>query len=335
MANKYDTEQKQTASSKMQSVSKTGFSSVSKISKKNSEIFDVIIIGAGPAGLSAAIYAARYKLNIIVIGKEIGGYAAVAHKICNYPSYTAISGMELMQKVLNQVKELGVQILNEEVVKVKGKDGNFIVETVKNKYSAKKIIFSGGTTRQKLGVPDEEKYLGKGISYCATCDAGFFKNKIVAVVGGSDAALTSALLLSEYASKVYILYRGEKFTRADPTWIEQVKKNKKIEILFNEEVEKISGGKFIEGVKLKSGKELEVNGIFVEIGSVPEVEYVLSSLNVNLDKKGYIITSKDGHTNVKGFFAAGDITNNTLKQIITAAGEGATVAYEAYKEIRQ
>ena len=243
MANKYDTEQKQTASSKMQSVSKTGFSSVSKISKKNSEIFDVIIIGAGPAGLSAAIYAARYKLNIIVIGKEIGGYAAVAHKICNYPSYTAISGMELMQKVLNQVKELGVQILNEEVVKVKGKDGNFIVETVKNKYSAKKIIFSGGTTRQKLGVPDEEKYLGKGISYCATCDAGFFKNKIVAVVGGSDAALTSALLLSEYASKVYIIYKQEKFFRAEPHWIELVEKNKlKFEIL-DDNWGKIKGGK--------------------------------------------------------------------------------------------
>src|SRR3989344_2036495 len=275
--------------------------------------YDLIIVGAGPAGLSAAIYAARYKLDIIVIGKEIGGYAAVAHKVCNYPSYTAISGIELMQKVLKQVKELGVEILNEEVVKVKGKDGNFIVETVKNKYSAKKIIFSGGTTRQKLGVPDEEKYLGKGISYCATCDAGFFKNKIVVVVGGSDAALTSALLLSEYASKVYILYRKENFFRSEPAWIELVEKEKKIETIFNEEVAEIIGKNSVEEIRLKSGKLLKTNGVFIEIGSVPETKS-LDSLKVKKTDAGYIITDKNQKTNIAGLYAAGDVIDSQLKQ---------------------
>jgi len=293
--------------------------------------YDVIILGAGPAGLTAAIYATRYKLNIVVIGKEIGGTASYAHKVCNYPSYNEISGTELMMKIMEQVKVLGVEILNEEVVKITGKDGKFAVKTKKKDYLGKKIIYAGGTVRSKLNV-GEDKYIGKGVSYCATCDAPLFNGKEVVVVGGSNAALTSSLLLSEYASKVYSIYRGEKFN-GEPSWIELVNKNKKIKSMFNEEIAEFIGENFVEGVKLKSGKELKVEGVFIEIGGIPE-SYVLSTLNVKKDKKGYIITDKSGKTSVKGFYAAGDITDGILKQIITACGEGAVAGFGVYGELK-
>ncbi len=297
-------------------------------------VYDLIIVGAGPAGLSAAIYAARYRLNAIVIGKEIGGMAGYAHKVCNYPSYSEINGIELMQKFVKHVKELGVQIINEEVLKISGKDGNFVVKTGKKEYAGKKIIYAGGTIRNKLGARNEEKFIGKGVSYCTTCDAGFFKERIVAVVGGGDAALSSALLLSKFAKKIIIIYRKSEFKKANPLWIEQVEKNKKISCECDEEVSEILGNEAVTGVKLKSGRELKADGVFVEIGSIPHT-YVLSSLGVKKSEKGYIVTDKNGRTSVKGLFAAGDITNNNLKQIVTAAGEGASAAFEVFKELRK
>jgi len=296
--------------------------------------YDVIIVGAGPGGLSAAIYAARYKLKVLVFGKLLGGWAGSAHKICNFPSYIEISGMELMKKILEQVKALGVEIISDEVKKITGKNKKFIVETHKEKYNSKKIIYAGGTVRKKLGVKDEEKYIGKGLSYCATCDATFFKGKIVVIIGGGDSALTAALLLSEYANEVIIVYKQREFDNADPTWQEQVKKNKKIRCECNEEVVEIIGDNFIEAVKLKSGKELKVQGVFVEIGSIPDT-YVLSELNIKRDKKGYIIVDKSQKTNIDGFYAVGDITNNILKQIITAGGEGAVAGFEVYREVKK
>lgn len=296
--------------------------------------YDLIIIGAGPAGLTAAIYAARYKLKAIVISKDIGGYAALANKICNFPSYKEIKGLELINKIAGQVKDLGVQIIYGEVVKIEKSEKGFVVSVNKKKYNTKKIIYAGGTAKIKLNVPDEEKFVGRGISYCATCDAPLFKNKIVAVSGGSDAALTAALLLSEYANKVYIIYKGEKFIKAEPSWIESVKREKKIEIIFNDQIAEIKGEDKVEGVKLKSGKFLKLEGIFVEIGSVPDINFI-SSLKIKKDEKGYIITDKAQKTNAEGLFAAGDITNNVLKQVISASAEGAIAAYSAYSEIKK
>jgi len=296
--------------------------------------YDVVIIGAGPAGLTAAIYAARYKLNVVVISKDFGGMAATAHKICNYPSYVEINGMELMKKILEQVKVLGVNVLNEEVVRIDKNGKNFVIKTKNKEYVGRKVIFAGGTIRSKLGVKNEEKFVGKGLSYCATCDASFFRDKKVVVVGGGNAALTSALLLSEYAKEVIIVYRQEEFKNADPSWVGLVKKNKKIRCECNKEVAEIFGSNLIEGVKLKSGESLEVEGVFVETGSVPYT-YVLSSLGIKKDKKGYIIADKSQKTNVKGFFVAGDISNNVLKQIVTATGEGAVAAFEAYRESKK
>jgi thioredoxin reductase (NADPH) len=296
--------------------------------------YDLIIIGAGPAGLTAAIYAARYKLNTIVLSKFSGGVAATADKVCNFPSYFEIKGIELMQNIISHVKKLEVPIKNEEVLEIGKSDSGFNVKTKKGDYVAKKVIFAAGTERSKLNVKGEAGFLGRGVSYCATCDAAFFREKTVAVVGGSNAALTAALLLSEFGSKVYLIYRKDNFFRAEPAWVELVEKDKKIEVLFNTEIEEIQGDKAVGSVKLKSGKSLDVDGVFIEIGSEAKTE-ILDDLKVKKTPKGYVIVDRDQKTNVKGFFAAGDITDNSLKQIITACGEGATAAHSSYVEGKQ
>jgi len=296
--------------------------------------YDLIIIGGGPGGLTAAIYAARYKLDTLVISKNMGGLAATAYKICNYPTYDEIKGFELMKKYTKQVEDLKVPIVYDGVTSIKKNKNGFVVYIGDNKYNTKKIIFAAGTKRLRLNVPGEGKFLGRGVSYCATCDASFFKNKIVAIVGGSNGALTAALLLAEYGTKVYIIHKDNKFTKAEPAWIELVKNENKIEILFNEEIGEIKGDKNVEEIKLKSGEKIKLNGIFVEIGGVPETD-LLNDLKVKLDDKGYIITDKEQKTSVKGLFAAGDITHNILKQIITASSEGAIAAYSAYNEIKK
>lgn len=296
--------------------------------------YDLIIIGGGPAGLNSAIYAGRYKLNALVLSKNMGGVAATAYKICNFPSYIEIRGFEFMQKMIKQVENLGVPIKYEEVIKIEKKANNFKVSTKKSEYECKKIIYAGGTERIRLDVPGEGKFLWKGVSYCANCDASFFKNKKVAVVGGSDAALTSALLLSEFANKVYIIYRKDNFYKAEPAWMELVKKEKKIETIFNEEILEIIGKENVESIKLKSGKNMKIDGVFIETGSVPSSE-LASSIGVKINDNKYIITERNQETNVKGFFAAGDVTSNSLKQIIVAAAEGAVAALGAYQQIKK
>jgi thioredoxin reductase (NADPH) len=299
--------------------------------------YDVIIVGAGPAGLSAAIYAARYKLNAVVISKDLGGYAATAHKICNYPSYIEVSGTELINKFVKHAEGLGVKIIFEEVIKIKpdGKGKNdFLVTTPKKDYLAKKIIFSGGTIKINLNIPGEKKFLGRGVSYCTTCDGPFFKDKIVAVIGGSDSALTSALLLSDYASKVYIIHRKETFYKAEPHWIHLVSEQKKIETIFNEEVSEIIGDKKVTSVKLKSGKTMKMDGVFIEAGSFPDINYI-SELKISTNENGYIITDRDQKTNIRGIYAAGDVTDSDLKQVVTAAAQGAVAANSVYKELKK
>ncbi len=290
--------------------------------------YDLIIIGGGPAGLTAAIYAARYKLKILLITKILGGIALTAHKICNFPTYQDVSGLKLMKQMEDHVKNLKVPIINDEVIKI---SKGFKLKTKNKTYEAKKIILALGTERRKLNLLNENKFLGHGISYCATCDAMFYKNKDVAVIGGSNSALTAALLLAEYANQVYIIYRKDHFFRADPAWVEQVEKNKKIKTIFNEQVTELKGEKFLEGVKLKN-QELKVQGLFIEIGSIPDTK-LSSQLNIKTDSKSYIITDKQQRTSIEGVYAAGDITNNSLKQIITACGQGAIAAYTSYQEL--
>ena len=295
------------------------------------EKYDLVIVGAGPAGLTAAVYAARYKLNTLVIGQLAGGMAAEAYEICNFPSYEKILGFELTQKMVKQVKELGVKIVPREVKKISGKDGNFSVETSKETYSAKKIILATGGKRRKLNVEREEELTGKGIHYCATCDAPFYKNKTVAVVGGSDAALTASLLLSKFAKKVYIIYRKDKF-RAEPTWVEEVEENEKIEPIFNSVISKLLGEEKLTGVKINSEKDLKLDGVFVEIGSDP-CNKLAEILEVGMTGKCYLKVDKKQQTSIAGIYAAGDVTDNPLKQVVTACGEGAIAADSVYREL--
>lgn len=291
--------------------------------------YDLVIIGAGPAGLTAGIYAARYHLKTLIIGQLPGGVAAEAWEICNFPTYGRVGGFELMQKMISQVKELGVEIVNEEAKEIREKS----VITNKKEYFAKKIIIATGTQRRELGIENEREFLGKGISYCATCDGGFFKDKIVGVVGGSDAALTAALLLSRFAKKVYIIYRGEKFFRAEPAWVEEVNNEEKIESVFNSEVIELIGEGKLEKIKLNSSKIIDVDGLFIEIGSNPRSE-LAKEIGVEL-KEGYILTDERMKTNVKNVFACGDVIDSKLKQIITACSQGAIAANCAYEEIEK
>ncbi|MEM2121802.1 MAG: thioredoxin-disulfide reductase [Candidatus Woesearchaeota archaeon] len=298
--------------------------------------FDLIIVGAGPAGLSAGIYAARYKLRTLVIGESIGGYASDAYEVENYPGFRKISGFELMEKFRSHAEDLGVKIKQGSVVDVrKGYTLFNVKDSDNNVYKARAIIFASGTKRRNLNIPKEDDFIGKGISYCATCDAPFYKDKVVGVVGGSNAAVRSALLLSNYASKVYIIYRRDKL-RAEPVLIDAVNSNPKIEVIYNSNVVELLGSEVLEGVKLDSGKELKLDGLFIEIGGIPVVD-LAKSLGVKTDEEGYIVVDSAQRTNVEGVFAAGDITTNSNKfqQIITAAAEGAIAANSVYEYLKE
>jgi len=299
-------------------------------------VYDLIIIGAGPAGLSAAIYASRYNLNTFIISEEIGGMASEAYKIENYPGFKSIPGMELMNKFKEQVKGL-VDIKQERVIEFK-KENNFVITTKKSIYKSKTVIVAAGTKRRKLNIKGEKEFLGRGVSYCATCDAAFFKDRIVGVVGGNDAAAMSALLLAEYAKKVFIIYRKEKI-RAEPLRVSQLEKNKKITIINSTNVVAVNGDKMMSSVTLdrefNNSKELNLNGLFIEIGSIPST-VLTKKLGIKLDEEGYIIVDSSQKTNVNGFYAAGDITSgsNKFRQIITAASEGAIAAHSVYEFLK-
>jgi len=299
-------------------------------------IYDLIIVGTGPAGMTAAIYASKYNLNALVIGDEPGGMAADAYKVENYPGFKSVSGMELMNKFKEQVKGL-VDIKQEKIIELK-KEDNFVITTKENIYKSKTVIVAAGTKRRKLNIKGEKEFLGKGVSYCATCDATFFKDKVVGVVGGNDAAAMSALLLAEYAKKVFVIYRKEKI-RAEPLRVSQLEKNKKIIIINNTNLVAVNGNKMMSSVTLDKefnhSKELALDGLFIEIGSVPST-VLTKKLGIELDKEGYIIVDSSQKTNVDYFYAAGDVTigSNKFRQIITAASEGAIAAHSVYEFLK-
>ncbi len=297
------------------------------------EKHDFIIVGTGPGGYSAAIYAARYKIDVLLIGQMPGGIAATAHDIRNYPGFAQISGLELMTKMMEQAKALEVPIKQETVIDIKKTEEGFVIKTEKEEYLGKKVLISTGTQRRELGISREKELTGKGVSYCATCDAGFYKDKVAGVIGGGDAALTAAILLAKFAKKVYLIYRKPEFTKAEVSWVDEVKKLENVEIIFNAEVKEFIGETKLEKVKLSTGKELDLHGIFIEIGGLPNTK-LAEELGLELEK-GSIIVDKNQSTNVPGIFAAGDVTNRPFRQIISAAGDGATACFTAYKELQK
>ncbi len=295
--------------------------------------YDLIIIGAGPAGLAAAVYAARYKLNTLVLSKETGGMINHAHEVGNWPGNKAISGTDLMNQWEEHAKSLEIPIELEECRDIKKleEDQGFIIN---GKYKTKTILLANGTSRRHLNVPGEKEFTGKGVSYCATCDAAFYKNMTAAVVGGNDSACSAAMILSEFADKVYIIYRKDKL-RAEPSWIEQIEKNTKIEMIYNANVTEIKGDKFVTSVVLDNGNELKLDGLFIEIGSVPST-FLAEQLDIELDKEHYIKVDEKQETNILGVYASGDITTNSnkFKQVITAAAEGALAVHSIYEFIK-
>ncbi len=301
---------------------------------------DLIVIGAGPAGLTASIYASRYQIKHLLIGSRLGGTMVWASMIENYPGFVSITGSDLAQKMIEQTKRLGVEIKNTGVLEIKKKGNIFELKTENDEiYEAKSLIITTGTQRQKLNIPGEAEYLGKGISYCATCDGTFFKEKIVGVVGGSNAAVTSAFHLATLAQKVYLIYR-RKALRADPIWREKVQKNHKVEIIYETNVLEILGNdQEVTALKLdkvyQGNDQLEVNGLFIEIGGQPGTELV-KPLGVELDEKGYIKVKPDMSTNIAGLFAAGDVANSfdEFRQIVTATSEGALAANSVFNYLK-
>ncbi len=297
------------------------------------EKHDLVIIGLGPAGYSAAIYAGRYKMDVLLVGQLPGGIAGTAHDVRNYAGFEKITGMELMMKMHKQTEGLGVQIKPDIINNIKKSEEGFVLKTTKEEIFAKKLIIATGTQRRELGIPREKKLVGKGISYCATCDAGFYKDKVAAVVGGGDAALTAALLLSQHAKKVYIIYRKPEFTKAEVAWVDEVNKTDNIETVFTAEVEELIGEEKLEKVKLSNGNELDLDGLFIEIGGTSNIK-LAEELDLELEN-GSIKVDLGQKTNVSGVFAAGDVTNRPFKQMISAAGDGATACYTAYKELQK
>ncbi|MFC1780214.1 NAD(P)/FAD-dependent oxidoreductase [Patescibacteria group bacterium] len=295
-------------------------------------VYDLIIIGTGPAGYTASIYASRYKINHIVIGQVSGGLMIESHRICNFPGLPDIKGIELMEKFKKHVGDLGENEINDEVIDVLKKGDNFEVVTRNNgSQFGKAVLIAIGTKHRKLNLPNEKDYIGKGVTYCAACDAPFFKDKVVAVVGGSDSANTAALYLADIATKVYQIYRRDKL-RGDPTWIEQVMSNSKIEVLFNKNVKELGGKEKLEFVKLDDDSELKINGLFIEIGSVPNLA-ITKGLNIKTSEAGHIECDQGQKTSIEGVWAAGDVTSssNSFKQIITACAEGAVAANDIFQ----
>lgn len=304
----------------------------------NEKQYDLIIIGAGPAGLGASVYASRYKLNHLVIGIEIGGQVIEASEIENYAGFESISGKELMEKFQKQTEDLGGKIIQSCADKIRKTEDGFEVFIEDGKsYKAKSIILSLGMKPRKMNIPGEDKFIGKGISYCATCDAMFYKGKDVVVIGGGDAAAMAATHLSEFANKVYLIYKGEDVVW-NPSRMEELKKNKKIEIHSCSNITEVKGIDKVASLVYEceeGSKELSVEGVFIEIGSIPGVA-IAKEVGVETDNQNYIKVDQTQATNVENIYAAGDVTtgSNKFRQIITAVAEGAVAAGSVYRKLK-
>lgn len=299
-------------------------------------MYDLIILGGGPAGLTAGLYATRSKLDTLMIEKMyLGGQIVNTYQIENYPGYEDISGPELISKMEAQTKRYGLQIINEDVVGLDITGDIKNVNTGNATYEAKAIILAMGATPKRLGIEKEDKFIGSGISFCATCDGAFYKDATVAVIGGGNTAVEDALYLTKFAKKVYIIHRRNEL-RATKAEQDKAFANDKIEFIWDTVVVDIEGEYEVQGLKLKNVKTseesvLKVDGVFVAIGLAPNTEIIKGI--IDMDEYGYIVTDDDMRTNIPGVFAAGDVRHKTLRQVVTATGDGATAAYVAEKYI--
>ena len=292
-------------------------------------MYDVIIIGSGPAGLSAAIYGQRARLNTLVLEKQplSGGQILDTYEVDNYPGLPGMNGFDLGMKLREHADTMGASFVQDGVTKVEKTEEGFRVYTNKDTYDTRTVVFATGASHRKLMAPGEERLAGRGVSYCATCDGAFFRDKITAVVGGGDVALGDALFLARACKKVYLIHRRDQL-RGAGILQEQVKKAENIEIIWDTQVEEILGEEQVEKIRIynkkeDSRRELPVDGVFVAVGIIPNSQ--LAEGLVSLDVGGYIVAGEDGRTSVDGVFAAGDVRTKQLRQVITAAADGANV----------
>jgi thioredoxin reductase (NADPH) len=296
--------------------------------------YDVVIIGGGAAGLTAAIYTGRKDLKTVIITTDVGGQALLTDHIENYPGVDSISGPDLMLKFQSQAMKFGAEMVTGRVEKITKKGKNFVVESSDGEtYNSKTVILASGKTPRKLGIPGEDKFMGKGVATCATCDAPLFRGKEVAVIGGGNSALEAVELLNSFATKIYLIHRRDEFS-ADEITINKVKKMKKVEIITNAKPLEIKGDKFVSGLVIdgEEKRELKVGGVFVEIGYELDTQWLKEMTKLN--KKGEIEIDASNNASTKGIFAAGDVSTVPYKQAVISAGEGAKAGLEAYKHIK-
>lgn len=295
-------------------------------------MYDIIIVGAGPAGMTAGIYALRANKKVLILeAKSYGGQIVNAYKVENYPGISNVSGFDIATNMYNQVKNLGCDIKFETVIRVeKGK-----VITNKNEYECKAIILCTGAENRKLNIEDEAKFIGKGISYCATCDGNFYRDKVVGVVGGGNTALEDALYLASIAHKVYLIHRRDSF-RGENKYLEEIKKLDNVEVIYNSNVVKLIGDDFLTGIEIDyngSFRKINLDGLFIAIGQEPKNK-IFSNI-IDVDDNGYIVSSDGVHTSCDKIYVAGDARVKELRQLTTAVSDGSIAASVAIKEMER
>lgn len=299
------------------------------------QLLDVLIIGSGPAGLSAAVYAKRAGLAVLVAEKEYRGTGQIAESdmVDNYLGFPKINGYDLGEAFLKHAEEFGLEFLEGMADAFVKEDTGWSVHfTDGQTVFAKTVIYCAGAAHRHLGVDGEEDYIGKGVSYCAVCDGAFYRGKETAVIGGGDTALGDALYLSDLCKKVYLIHRREEF-RGSPITVQQLQEKENVEILTSAVPEKIVGEQTVTALELKDGRSLPVNGAFVAVGMQPQTAPLQGV--VELDAAGYVVADETGTTSAAGFFAAGDVRTKALRQVVTAVSDGANAAVSAAEYIRR
>ncbi|MFX0017822.1 MAG: NAD(P)/FAD-dependent oxidoreductase [Promethearchaeota archaeon] len=296
------------------------------------KIYDLIVLGGGPTAIGCAIYAARFAMDVLIIGKTFGGLIATTHLVENYPGITSTSGQGLMDMFKDHMDSLSIPYISDEISSIEKNETHFVLHSFFQIFKAFTVCIATGSERRKLGIPGEEEFTGRGVSYCATCDGPFYKNKTVCVIGGSDSAAKEALFLAQNVKKVYIIYRGQEI-RAEPINKKRVYENEKIEIIYNTNIVEIKGDTNVKSVIFDSGKELNIDGVFIEIGSFPNSD-IAKRVGVITNEKGEIKINRKSETNIPGIFAAGDVADAPFKQAITGVSEGVIAAYSAFDYLK-
>lgn len=304
-----------------------------------SEVYDIAILGAGPAGISAAIYAARARLNTLWLDKQFaqGGQILNTYEVDNYPGMPGISGMDLGEAMGNHAAKLGIEPVRENVLAVEDVGSEKIIRTKKHEYRARTVILACGASHRRLNIPGEEEYSGMGVSYCATCDGAFFKEKTAVVIGGGNMALEDAIFLSRICEKVYLVHRRDEF-RGDQILQDSLKACENVEIIWNSVAVEVQGADSVTGLKIRNVKDnseslIQTDGVFIAVGLVPNTEKFQGV--VALDESGYILAGEEGITQTPGIFAAGDIRTKKLRQVVTAVADGANAVTSAQHYLMQ